>query len=114
MGLQINHRAVQHARNLIKGRQYVTNTDWSEAQPSTELQNEYIQQYGYQAYGDWHLVVNGDEPADTKKRYEFPFGDFEQVHRSGLIAIKQRAAHEGYQHIEDVADDLLQAMPEAA
>lgn len=114
MPLQINHQAVQHARQLIESRQYARDTVWSKVEPTAEDENQFLEKHGYAAYANWHLAVNTDASPETKKRYEFPFGDFHRLHRSALIAIKQRAAHEAYHDIEDLADDLLQAMPEAA
>ena len=37
----------------------------------------------------------------------FPYGDFHRVHRSGLIAAKQRAAQRDHDDIERAADELL-------
>lgn len=50
----------------------------------------------------------------TKGRYKFPYGDFQTVHRDGLIAAKERAAQQGYQDIEETADEQLQALEKQA
>ena len=37
------------------------------------------------------LGDDDEEPEDTKGRYRFPYGDFEKVHRCGLLAAVSRA-----------------------
>ena len=44
--IHLNQQAVEHAQNLIKGRQYERNSDWSEAQPSAEEENNFIDENG--------------------------------------------------------------------
>ena len=34
MAIRLSQDAVEHAKNLIQGRQYEGDSDWSEAQPS--------------------------------------------------------------------------------
>jgi hypothetical protein len=46
-----------------------------------------------------HLGVDDDLPADTKRRYKFPYGDFQDVHRCGVLSAESRAAQ---QHYEDI------------
>ena len=40
---------------------------------------------------------------NTKRRYKFPYGDFTNAHRCGLLAVKARAAEHKYHDIEDAA-----------
>jgi len=86
-------------------------------QPSTSQENEFIEAHGFSAYGDWHLGVNDEEPEETKKRYEFPYGDFKQVHRCGVLAAESRAGQYKHADIEEAAAQLLamidQAKPKA-
>jgi hypothetical protein len=42
MAIRLNQEAVVHVQNLIKGQQYESNSDWSEAQPSAEEENRFI------------------------------------------------------------------------
>ena len=47
MAIRLNQEAVERAQNLIKGRQYERNCDWSEAQASayeTEGDSETLSQ----------------------------------------------------------------------
>lgn len=113
MTVRVNTRATGHAGNLIKGRQYETDSDWSQAQPSTGQENEFIEEHGWEAYSRWHLAYDDEQNEGTKGRYKFPFGDFEKLHRSGLIAAEQRAGKEGYTELERAIRELLDGMPDA-
>ena len=59
-------------------------------QPSTEAENEFIEAHGWDEYANWHLGVDDEASEHTKARYKFPYGDFERVHRCGLIAAEVR------------------------
>jgi hypothetical protein len=50
MAIHLNQEAVEHAHNLIKGRQYERESDWSEAQPSAEVENNFIDENGWEAF----------------------------------------------------------------
>ena len=39
MATKLNREALQHARKLIEGGDYVVDTDWSERQPSADQEN---------------------------------------------------------------------------
>jgi hypothetical protein len=58
MAIRLNQEAVEHAQNLIKGRQYERNSDWSEAQPSAEEENKFIGENGWEAFAKWHLAYD--------------------------------------------------------
>ncbi len=106
----LNKDAVSNARKLIDDGDVDTDTDWSDAAPSTDDENEAIESGGYDAYGRWHLGINTDASEDTKGRFAFPYGDFTKVNRAALIHAKQRAAQNGHDDIEKAADDLLQRL----
>jgi hypothetical protein len=105
---RVNKDGVAHARKLIDNGTYDADTEWSDAAPSADAENEFIERHGYQAYGLWHLAIDPEANEETKKRYAFPYGDFSKVNRAALIAAKQRAAQNEHQAIEEAADDLLQ------
>jgi hypothetical protein len=48
MAIHLNREAVEHAQYLIKGRQYERESDWSEAQPSAEVENNFIDENGWE------------------------------------------------------------------
>lgn len=102
-----NTTAFKKAKELIRKHQYVKDSDWSEAQPDTDRENEIIDNQGWDAFAEWHLGIHESENEETKGRYGFPYGDFRRVHYSALNAIKQRAAQNDYSDIADAADELL-------
>lgn len=105
--MKLNPEAVKHAKQLIESGMYVLDTDWSERQPSTQDENKLAERQGWKEYGKWFLGLDEDEKAERKGHYKFPYGDFNKVHRDGVIAAKQRAAQNDYGEIEKAADQLL-------
>lgn len=110
--MKLNKAAVQKAKDLIRKNQYVKESEWSQAQPDSNEGNEYLDRHGWEEYGQWHLGIHEQESEETKSRYGFPIGDFQRLHRSGLIAAKQRAAQNDYAEVEKAADELLQMLDE--
>jgi hypothetical protein len=111
MAIRLNQQAVEHAQILIKGRQYERNSDWSDAQPSAQEENNFIDQNGWEAFPKWHLAYDTEASEETKSRYKFPLGDFKKLHRSALVAAKQRAGSEDYNDVQSAADRLLEILP---
>ena len=111
MAIRLNQQAVEHAQNFIKGRQYERNSDWSEAQPSAQEENNFTDANGWEAFAKWHLAYDTEASEETKSRYKFPFGDFKKLYRSALIAAKQRAGSEDYDEVQSAADRLLEKLP---
>ena len=50
-----NNRAIEHARELIEGRQYVVRSDWGEVQPKAAEQDAYLASHTWDDYAVWHL-----------------------------------------------------------
>jgi hypothetical protein len=105
---RVNDDAVKHARQLIDRGAYDDETEWSEAAPSAADANDEIDEDSYEEFARWHLAVDTDAKEGTKKRYRFPYGDFEKVNRAALIHAKQRASQNDHSSIERAADELLQ------
>ena len=110
----VNPSAVEWAQSLIDKRQYVLDSDWGEAQPRADAQNDYLDKHGWDDYARWHLGLTEGANDDTKARYAFVYGDFRRVHRSGLIACVYRAAEWRHKAVELAAHQLLQKLDEAA
>jgi hypothetical protein len=57
MAVKLNEPAYDSARELVRAGKYVIDgrDDWSEHQPSTQQQNEFIEQRGIGEYARWHL-----------------------------------------------------------
>lgn len=106
----LNEAAVKHATHLIESGHVDTETEWSDAAPSTEDENELIAKEGYDGFGRWHLGIDNDASEDTKGRYGFPFGDFHDVNRAALIHAKQRATQNDHDDLAAAADGLLRRL----
>jgi hypothetical protein len=108
MSVTLNKRAFDHAKKLVEDGKVVLDErdEWSEHQPSAQQENDYIAQHGWSAYGRWYLGVDDEEDEDTKGHYKFPYGDFENVHRCGVISAEVRAAQRKYTDIEVAAAHL--------
>jgi hypothetical protein len=104
----VNPDAVAHARELIDARQYVLDSDWGEAQPKAEAENEYLKSHSWDDYAAWHLGLTDGANDETKARYAFVYGDLRRVHRTGLIACVYRASEWRHKDVELAAHDLLQ------
>jgi hypothetical protein len=102
MSVTLNRPAFDHARKLIKAKQFVFDQRdaWSEHQPSAEQENRFIEEYGFSEYRKWYLGIDDDEPEDTKAHYKFPYGDFRKAHRCGLLTAEARAGQYKYFDIE--------------
>ncbi len=103
----VNHDALEKARQLIDQGKFRINTPWRDAQPTATAEDRYIANHGWKAYGRWFLAVDPNAHDGTKERYQFPYGDFNAVHRTGLMAAKQRAAQTRAAGVEAAADELL-------
>jgi hypothetical protein len=110
----VNPKAVARARNLIRSRQYVLDSEWGEVQPKADAQNAFLRAHSWEEYAEWHLGLTEGAPDETKARYAFVYGDFRRVHRSGIIACHYRAAEWRHKEIELAAHDLLQLLDETS
>lgn len=108
MSVKLNDRSFEYAQDLIRHGKYVIDErdDWSEHQPSTGQENAFIEKQGFSEYAHWHLGIDTDADEDTKARYKFPYGDFEKVHRCGVIAAESRAGQRKYEDIESACAHL--------
>lgn len=104
---RVNEDAVEKARELIDTHHYVLESSWEDAQPEADEENAKLDRADHEAFGLWHLAIDAGASEETKDRYGFPYGDFDRVHRSALIAAKGRAAQFGHDAIEQVAGELL-------
>jgi hypothetical protein len=114
MAVRLHNPGYDHARKLIADGKVVLDErdDWSEHQPSAAAENAFIEAHGYGEYGRWHLGVDDEHSPETKGRYKFPYGDFVNVHRCGVLAAEVRAAQRKYTDIETAAAHLHGALDE--
>jgi hypothetical protein len=87
MAVKLNRTAFVYAKELvIKGKVVVDDRDaWSEDQPSTREENDFIAAHGFAEYARWQLGIDDEQDESTKKRYKFPYGDFKKVHRCAVL-----------------------------
>ncbi|MGY2129828.1 hypothetical protein [Blastococcus sp. SYSU DS0617] len=107
---ELNQAAVRHARDLIDAGTFDDSSDWSDAAPSTDDGNRVIEEKGWDAFAAWHLAVDPDANEETKKRYAFPYGNFDRVVRAALIHGKQRASQNDHDEIGQAMDGLLERL----
>lgn len=102
MTVTLHKPAFEHAKKLIEQGDFVADERdmWSEHQPSTQDENAYLKAHGFGAYGKWYLGIDPGEDEESKGRYKFPFGDFEKVHRCGVLSAESRAGQYKYYDIE--------------
>jgi len=110
----VNDRAVARAKQLIRSRQYVLDSDWGEVQPKADIENAYLENHSWAEYGEWHLGLTEGATDETKARYAFVYGDLRRLHRTGLIACHYRAAEWRHKEIELAAHELLQLLDRAS
>jgi len=116
MAVKLNGRAYSHARELIERGDFVNDEKdmWSEHQPSTKQENRFLEQHGFAEYGKWYLGIDSEQDEDNKGHYKFPYGDFEKVHRCGVLSAESRAGQYKHEEIESAAAHLhgmLDAVP---
>lgn len=108
MAIKLNRSAYEHAQKLINDGRVVLDDrdDWSEHQPSAQDENRYLEEHGFSQYGRWFLGVDDEQPRDTKSHYKFPYGDFENVHRCGVLAAESRAGQYKHDDVKAAAAHL--------
>jgi hypothetical protein len=108
MAVKLHEPGYEHAQELIaEGKVVIDDRDqWSEHQPSAAEENAFIEEHGYRAYGRWHLAVDDEQDPNTKGHYKFPYGDFEHVHRCGVLAAESRAGQRDYSDVQRAAMHL--------
>jgi hypothetical protein len=108
MAVRLNERAFRHAQDLIADGMSVPceRGDWSSHRPSADDENRFIEARGFEEYGRWYLGLDDDASPETKGRYSFPFGDFEAVHRCGVLAAEARSGQRKHLDIERAAAHL--------
>jgi hypothetical protein len=108
MAVKLNDGAYQYASALINEGLFVFDDRdaWSEHQPSAREENDFIRERGLHEYGRWHLGIDDEMNANTKGHYKFPYGDFHDAHRCGLLAAESRAGQRKYGDIERAAAHL--------
>jgi len=110
--ISVNPAALEFAQQLIReGRvRFDQKRAWKRDQPSIAQENDFIRAYGLEEYSKWHLGIDNGHHSGSKAHYKFPLGDFNAVHRCGLLAVKARAHEYGYTEIEAAAVRLVETL----
>ena len=108
MAVKLNGRAYSHAQELVERGDFVNDQKgmWSEHQPSTQQENRFLEKHGFAEYGKWYLGIDTEQDEDNKGHYKFPYGDFEKVHRCGVLSAESRAGQYKHEEIESAAAQL--------
>lgn len=108
MAPRLHRSGYDHARRLAQDGRVVLDDrdDWSEHQPSTREENEFIEQHGIAEFGKWHLATDDDARPNTKGHYKYPYGDFQDVHRCGVLGAESRAGRNHHDDIKSAAAHL--------
>jgi hypothetical protein len=108
--VRLNKEAFAYCQAIIKGKRVIVDSrgSWKNHQPSAADENEFIQQHGFGEYAKWHLGIDQSFSENTKARYKFPVGDFQNIHRCALLAAQGRARQYRHEEIEKAAAELLQ------
>jgi hypothetical protein len=114
MAIKLNKIGFDHAKKLVQEGHFTWDERdaWSEHQPSTEKENEFIREHGFSAFAKWHPGINSEKGENTKGRYEFPYGDFRNVHRCAVISAESRAGQYKHFDIERAAAHLHEMIDE--
>ena len=106
--IKLNENALAFAGQLIKKGRVIADRKgaWSKHRPSAELENKFIRRHGFGEYAKWYLGTDQRFPENTKRRYKFPYGDFRNVHRCGVLAVQSRAGEYKYSEIENAAAEI--------
>jgi hypothetical protein len=110
--VELNEAAFRFAMDLITKGPVISDGKgaWTKHRPSADEENEFIRLHGFADYGKWHLAIDRRFPENSKGRYKFPYGDFKNVHRCGLLAAKARARQYRYADVENAAAELSRAI----
>ena len=108
--VRLNENAFAYAKELIaQGRVVIDkNNAWRDHRPMADEENEFIRTHGFAEYGKWHLGIDETHAEGTKARYKFPFGDFKNIRRCALLAVRSRARQYDYPDIENAAIRLTE------
>jgi hypothetical protein len=105
MSLKLHQSAYEYAQKLIQNRRCVLDQrgDWTDHKPARSAARKFIETHGLADYGRWHLGEDDEEAEDSKRRYLFPYGDFNNVHRCAVLVVEARAGQHKCTDIEQAA-----------
>jgi hypothetical protein len=116
MSVKLNGPGYEHAKRLIAQGKFIDDERdaWSDHHPSTQIEEEFVKKNGLFEYGKWFLGTNDKYREDGARHYEFAHGDFENVHRCGILATQDRVRQERRVDVENAVADLLAVIEKQA
>jgi hypothetical protein len=105
MSLKLHQSAYEYAQKLIQNRRCVLDQrrDWTGHKPARSAARKFLETHGLAEYGRWHLGEDDEEAEDSKRRYLFPYADFNNVHRCAVLVVEARAGQHKCTDIEQAA-----------
>lgn len=110
MRVTLNKKAFEFAKEMIHQGKYSDKrgrADAAHAKPTDTLETEFLKTHSWEEFGHWYLGVHNDRPQNNRMRYEFPIGDFQEVHRSDLLEVQKKAHTLNYDDIAQGAQALI-------
>lgn len=111
MRVTLNKKALEFAKEMIHQGKFSDrrgSADATQATPTSDQEENYIQSFGWEQFSKWYLGAHVDRPQNTRNRYEFPIGDFEHIHRADLLEIQKRAHKSDFSDIAQAAQELVE------
>ena len=103
----VNTDGIAYAKQLLEQGMYRLSTPWRTVQPSETAARKFWEQQGAADYARWHLALDPAQPEGSPERYLLPLGDFKSIHRSGIVAARDRAEREGAADVRQAVEDIL-------
>lgn len=112
MSIKLNQAGYDHAAELIKHGFEVEYDDknWKEVKPGREEKAEYIDNHNLDEYGLWFLGIDSDADQKGIEKFCYPYGDFNLVQKSGLLAAEHESSQKHHGEIHKAAQALLALM----
>jgi hypothetical protein len=110
MRVTLHKKAFEFAKQMIHEEKFDDKRgsgDAARAKPSTQQEEAFLKDHGWDTFSKWYLGAHYDRPENTRNRYEFPIGDFNLVHRSDLLEIQKKAHKDNYDDIANAAQELV-------
>ncbi len=109
MAVKLHKAGYEHAQSMIqKGVEVETiPNNWAEVKPDADDKLHYLKGHNLDEYGKWFLGIDTEKPANDSSKFMYPYGDFDVVQQSGLIAAQEEAGKNNHSDIKTAAQELL-------
>ena len=111
MRITLNKKAFDFAKEMIRQGKFSEKrgrADAQHAKPTSVQEDDFLQSHSWEDFGHWYLGVHHDRPQNNRARYEFPFGDFQVIHRSDLLEVQKKAHNLNFDDIANGAQELVE------